>query len=138
MSESAPSSAWYSLQFDNTRTLLLTNILDHQFLPIMIAQIQLQGAPKQLEQHLKADLGNSRIIPTLAELITDKGIWISILVSTFVFGVQRFVQLTLRPSDFIETEQDALIMQGLADEIASLGRDVVIVFAEYLEIVFSN
>lgn len=40
----------------------------------MIAQIQLQGAPKQLKQHLKADLANSRIIPTLAELITDKGI----------------------------------------------------------------
>lgn len=125
------------MQFDNTRTLLLTNILDHQFLPIMIAQIQLQGAPEQLEQHLKADLGNSRIIPTLAELITDKGIWISILVSIFVFGVKRFVQLTLRPSDFIETEQDALIMQGLADEIASLGRDMVIVFAEDLEILFS-
>lgn len=125
------------MQFDNTRTLL-TNILDHQFLPIMIAQIQLQGAPKQLKQHLKADLGNSRIIPTLAELITDKGIWIRILVSIFVFGVKRFGQLTLRPSDFIETEQDTLIMQRLADEIASLGRDVVIVFAEDLEILFSN
>lgn len=29
-------------------------------------------------------------------------------------------------------------MQGLTDEIASLGRDVVIVFSEDLEIVFSN
>jgi hypothetical protein len=29
-------------------------------------------------------------------------------------------------------------MQSLADEIASLGRDVVIVFTEDLEIVFSN
>lgn len=29
-------------------------------------------------------------------------------------------------------------MQGLADEITSLGWDVVIVFAEDLEIVFSN
>lgn len=48
------------------------------------------------------------------------------------------MQLTLRPSDFIETEQDTLIMQGLTDEIASLGRDVVIVFAEDLEILFSN
>lgn len=126
------------MQFDNTRTFLLANILNHQFLPIMIAQIQLQGAPKQLEEHLKADLGNSWIIPTLAELITDKGIWIRLLVSTFVFGVRRFVQLTLRPGDFIETEQDALIMQGLADEIASLGRDVVIVFAEDLDILFSS
>lgn len=100
----------------------------------MIAQIQLQGAPEQLKQHLKADLGNSWIIPTLAELITDKGIWISILVSILMLEGERCVQLTLCPSDFIETEQDALIMEGLANEIASLRRDVVIVFAEDLEI----
>lgn len=62
------------MQFDSTRTLLLTYILNHQFLPIMIAQIQLQSAPKQFKQHLEADLGNSWIIPTLAELITNKGI----------------------------------------------------------------
>jgi hypothetical protein len=40
----------------------------------VLAQIQLQSATKQLEQHLKANLGNSRIVPALAELITDKGI----------------------------------------------------------------
>lgn len=56
----------------------------------MIAQIQLQSAPKQLKQHLEADLGNSWIIPTLTKLITDKGIWISILVNIFVFdGPER-------------------------------------------------
>jgi hypothetical protein len=55
----------------------------------MLTQIELQGAPKQLEQHLKADLGNSWIISTLAELITDKCIWISI-VSIFMFVLREF------------------------------------------------
>jgi hypothetical protein len=41
----------------------------------MLSQIQLQRASKQLQQHLKARLGNSRIVPALAELIADKGIW---------------------------------------------------------------
>jgi hypothetical protein len=52
----------------------LTNILNHLLLTIVLAQIQLQSATKQLEQHLKANLGNSRIVPALAELIADKGI----------------------------------------------------------------
>ena len=51
-----------------------------------------------------------------------------------MFDGERCVQLTLRPSDFIETKQDTLFMEGLADEIASFGRDVVVVFAEDLEV----
>jgi hypothetical protein len=40
--------------------------------------------------------------------------------------------LTLRPGDFVETEENALVMQGLADQVATLWRDVVVVFTEDL------
>jgi hypothetical protein len=39
---------------------------------------------------------------------------------------------TLCPCDFIEAEADAFLMQRLADQVPSFGRDVVVVFAEYL------
>jgi hypothetical protein len=40
----------------------------------MLAQIQLQGPSKQFQQHLEASLGDGRVVPALAELISDKGI----------------------------------------------------------------
>lgn len=40
----------------------------------MLPQIQLQRTPKQLQHHLEAGLGKSRIIPALAEFIADKSI----------------------------------------------------------------
>jgi hypothetical protein len=52
----------------------LTNILNNLLLTIMLAQIQLQSTAKQLKQHLKADLSDSRVVATLAKLITDKSI----------------------------------------------------------------
>lgn len=42
------------------------------------------------------------------------------------------LELTLRPGDFVETEQHSSVMQGLADQIATLGRDVSVVLAEDL------
>jgi hypothetical protein len=42
----------------------------------MLAQIQLQGPSKQFQQHLEAGLGDGRVIPALAKLISDKGIYI--------------------------------------------------------------
>lgn len=54
----------------------LAHILNNQFLTIMLSQIQLKRTSKQLQQHLKARLGNSRVVPTLAELIANKSIYI--------------------------------------------------------------
>jgi hypothetical protein len=61
------------LCFDDRRNYL-THILDLNLLAVVIAQIQLQRASKQLQQHLKADLGNGRIVPSFAELIPNKRI----------------------------------------------------------------
>jgi hypothetical protein len=47
------------------------------------------------------------------------------------------VQLTLSPCDFVEAEQDTLLMQGLADQITSLGRNMVIVLAKDLYVVLA-
>jgi hypothetical protein len=42
----------------------------------MLSQIQLQRPSEQLQQHLKAHFGNRRIIPSLAELIANKRIYV--------------------------------------------------------------
>lgn len=41
-------------------------------------------------------------------------------------------RLTLRPGDLVETEENALVMQSLPDQVTALWRDVVVVFAEDL------
>lgn len=40
----------------------------------MLTQVQLERATKQFQQHLKANLGDRRVIATLAELISDKSV----------------------------------------------------------------
>jgi hypothetical protein len=50
----------------------LAYILDLQFLTIVVAQVQFQCPSEQLEQHFKAYLGNGRVIPSLAELISNE------------------------------------------------------------------
>lgn len=57
-----------------TRLEPLTNILHFHLLTVMLPQIQLQCPSKQLQEHLKADLANGRVIAALAKLITDKRI----------------------------------------------------------------
>jgi bifunctional DNA-binding transcriptional regulator/antitoxin component of YhaV-PrlF toxin-antitoxin module len=44
-------------------------------------------------------------------------------------------KLTLSPGDFIETEQDSLLMKRLSDQITALGRDMGVILAEDLSIV---
>lgn len=44
----------------------------------MLAQVQLQGASEQFQQHLEAGLGDGRVVPALAELISDKGIYVTV------------------------------------------------------------
>lgn len=39
---------------------------------------------------------------------------------------------TLRPSNLVKAEQCTLLVERLADQVASLGRDVGVVFAEDL------
>lgn len=52
----------------------LTHILHHQFLTVGLAQVKLERATKQFKQHFKACLGDGRVVPTFAELVSDKGI----------------------------------------------------------------
>lgn len=39
---------------------------------------------------------------------------------------------TLRPSHLIETKQNPFLMEGLANQVSSFGRDVVVVLPENL------
>ena len=91
----------------------------------MLPQIQLQRTTKQLKQHLKANLRNSRIIATLAKLITDKSIYsdkpILILdnkcdfknqVSTHVVPKQPHKTQTKHPSHAASCESDLVPRAG--------------------------
>jgi hypothetical protein len=96
----------------------LTYILDLQFLTIVFAQVQFQCPSEQLEQHLKAYLGNGGIIPSFAEFVSNECIC-AVLRQFFVLSEYNskciVIRHTLSPCDLVEAEQDALLMQGLAD-----------------------
>lgn len=77
----------------------LTNMLNLLLLPISLTKISLQQPPKHLEQHLKARLGDSRVISALAQLITDKGV--------------------LSPRELVEAEADSGLAQLEANQVAS-------------------
>ena len=64
---------------------------------VLRAKIRLQHTAKQLEQNLEADLGNSRVIAALAELVADEGM--------------------LGPGELIEAGNDASIAQLGADKV---------------------
>jgi hypothetical protein len=53
-------------------------------------------------------------------------------ISPYSFFFADKVILTLSPGNFIETEQDALIMQCLADQIPPFWWDVVVTLSENL------
>lgn len=101
----------------------------------MLSKIQLQRTPKQLQQHLKARLGNSRVVPALAKFITNESIY-TISVSKEQAREDRGTiivpKLTLCPSNFIKAEQNSLLMQSLANQISTLRRDMGIIFTEDL------
>jgi hypothetical protein len=52
----------------------LTNVFNLQFLSIVVSKIQLERPPKQLQEHLEAYFRDGWVIPSLAQLIADKGI----------------------------------------------------------------
>jgi adenylylsulfate kinase-like enzyme len=54
----------------------------------MLAQIQLQGPSEQFQQHLEARLGDGRVVPALAKLISDKGICV-IVSKTLPYKKER-------------------------------------------------
>ena len=53
----------------------LANILNFLLLPIVRAEIEFQGTPEELEEHLEADFSDSRVIATFREFVSDKCIY---------------------------------------------------------------
>lgn len=78
--------------------------------PVPLSQINLQRTSKQLEQNLKASLGNSRIISALGQLIPNEGM--------------------LRPSKLMEAEDDTCIAEFLPNQITTCIVDVGVFDAE--------
>lgn len=68
-------------------------------LPITIPQLRLQHPPKLLQQHLEADLGDGRVISSLAELVPDKRV--------------------LRPGELMEAKDYPGLAKLLANEITT-------------------
>src|SRR6478609_1312108 len=53
---------------------VLTYMLRWWHIAILGSQVCLQNTTKEFKQDLEADLGNGRIVATLAELVTNKGV----------------------------------------------------------------
>ena len=73
-------------------------------------QITPQHSAEQLKQHLEADTSDCRVVPSLAQLISDKRM--------------------LRMSNLIPRERHTSIMQRLANEISSRRRHMRIFLAK--------
>jgi hypothetical protein len=52
----------------------LADIFHLNWLPIGFSQIELQSPTEQLEHHLRAHLGERRIVPSFAQFVSDEGI----------------------------------------------------------------
>lgn len=91
----------------------LTNILNLLLSTIPRSQIPLQRPPKDLQQHLKADLRYRRIIPALAQLVP--------------------YERMLRVRHLVPGKTYPLLMQSLPYQISPGGGDVVVFLAEYLK-----
>ena len=75
-----------------TDMLHLTTLLDPP------PQLRLEHAPKQLQQHLEADLCHGRVVAAFAQLVADEGV--------------------LRPGELVPAEDAAGLAQLAAEEVA--------------------
>lgn len=87
-----------------------TNMLHLLRTTILHPQIRLQRPPKQLQQNLKTDLRNSRIIPPLTKFIPNKSM--------------------LSPRKLVKAKHHTRIPEFLPNQVPPLIRDVRILDAE--------
>lgn len=73
-------------------------------------QVRLQSPSKQLQQHLKANLGDGRVISSFAQLVPDEG----------VLSVRKLV----------EAKERSALAHLLADEVSSFVVNVCVLHAE--------
>jgi hypothetical protein len=90
----------------------LAHILDLATIALPRSEITIQRPAKQFQQDLEADACQSRIIAAFAQLVANESV--------------------LSPRHLVEAEGRACVVEGLADEVAALGWDVVVSFAEDL------
>lgn len=79
-------------------------------LVVLVAQVRLERAPEQLEQDLKADLGDGWVVAALTELVADEGV--------------------LRPGELVEAEHDTVLAQLLPDQVPACVGHVCVFDAE--------
>ncbi len=99
-------------------------------------QLRPQRPPKNLQQHLKANPRNGRIIAPFAQLVADERICCertkTINKSSIKCNTTRTIQLTLRMRHLVPGKANALLMQCLPYQIPPRWRDVVVFLAENL------
>jgi hypothetical protein len=95
-----------------TRACRSTYILDLLIATLSRPQITRQRSPEQLQQHLKANARDRRIIPSLTQLVSNEGV--------------------LRPGHFVETESRSGVVQRLADKVTPFRWNMVVALSEDL------
>ena len=88
----------------------LANVLDLLGRVVTGAQVRLERAAEELDQDLEADLGVSRVVAALAELVADEGV--------------------LGPSELVEVEHRARRAQLLPNQVPTLVRHVRVLDSE--------
>jgi hypothetical protein len=99
--------------FRSRRAHTSTHILNLDLLPTPRPKVRPQHAPEQLGQHCEADARDGGVVAPFTQLVADEGV--------------------LRPRRLVEREDNARLVQRLADEVAARGRHVVVHFAEDLD-----
>ena len=88
----------------------LTYMLRWWHIAILGSQVGLQNTTKEFKQDLKADLGNGRIVATLAEFVTNKGV--------------------LSPGKLVEARDNTSFAELGTNEVSASVRDVCILDSE--------
>ena len=88
----------------------LANIFYDELLTAMLTEVNLQSSLEDLKKHLKTYFAYGWVVPSFAQLVSDEGV--------------------LSTEDFVEAEVHACLVESLPDQISSLGRNMVVAFAE--------
>jgi hypothetical protein len=103
-------------------------------------QVAVQSTSKELQQHLEADAGESWVVAAPVMLSVFETLHPTCPRKAGWYILRQLIadESMLGPGGLVERECHAGVVEGFADEVAALGRDVGVFFAEDLSGVVSR
>ena len=83
-----------TVQFEQQKwhCIFLTHILWLHLYPVPRTQVRLQRPAEELEEHLEADLGDGRVVASLAQLVAYEGVCFSISRAAAPTGTRKYIR----------------------------------------------